>query len=127
METLEHKLDFAEAFKQSFVLAWKNFLPILLTLVLYIITCWIPYLNVGTTIGLYRIMINLGRGEKIDPLSIFSKDNFSQIGDFFLLYFFMLGGTIVALCFMVIPALVISIAWGCSYLILIDKKETDNK
>ena len=86
------------------------------------ITFWIPYLNVGTTIGFYKAIIGIGRGETIDPTSIFDKDNFKNLSGFFLLLGLVSIGITAAAVFMLIPAIVIGIAWSFAIYFLIDKK-----
>ena len=91
----------------------KNVASLLLMVVLYIVTVWIPYLNVGTTIGFYKTIIKIGRGEIINPTAIFDKENFSiNLGEFFLLMGFISIGVSAAAMFMFIPGIVMSIAWS---------------
>ena len=116
------KLDIMQTIKDGVQYGLKNFFPLLLMVILYLVTIWIPYLNVGTTIGLYKAIIGIGRGETIDPVSIFSKDNFKNLSGFFLLLGLVYIGTIVALMFMFIPGCVMSIAWGFAIYFFIDKK-----
>ena len=150
------KLDIMQTIKDGVQYGLKNFFPLLLMVILYVVTVWIPYLNVGTTIGLYKAIIGIGRGETIDPVAIFSKDNFKNLSGFFLLlgllyigigrgetidptaifskdnfknlsgFFLLLGllymGITVACFFMLIPGLVMSIAWGFAVYFFIDKK-----
>ena len=115
------KLDIMKTIKDGVQYGLKNFFPLLLMVILYFLTFWIPYLNVGTTIGLYKAIIGIGRGETIDPVSIFSKDNFKDLGNFFLLMGLVSIGTVAAAAFMLFPALVISIAWSFAIYFLIDK------
>lgn len=119
---ITEKLDIMKTIREGIQYGLKNFLPLLLMVVLYILTIWIPYLNVGTTIGVYKAIIAIGRGETIDPVAIFDKENFKQIGGFFLLWGFMAVGFLAAAVFMFFPAMVIAIAWGCAVYFLIDKK-----
>ena len=119
---ITEKLDIMGTIREGIRYGFKNFLPLLLMVVLYILTIWIPYLNVGTTIGLYKAVIGIGRGETIDPVAIFDKDNFKNLGGFFLLKGLVAVGTIAAAFFMLFPALVISIAWSFAVFFLIDKK-----
>ena len=116
------KLDIMKTIKDGVQYGLKNFLPLFLMVVLYMITIWIPYLNVGTTIGLYKAIIGIGRGETIDPVSIFSKDNFKNLGGFFLLLGLLSMGISAAALFMLIPAIVMGIAWSFAIYFLIDKK-----
>ena len=115
------KLDIMKTIREGAHYGLKNFFPLLLLVILYVLTCWIPYLNVGTTIGVYKAIIGIGRGETVDPVSIFNKDNFKNLGNFFLLLGFVTVGTVAAAAFMFFPALVISIAWSFAMYFLIDK------
>ena len=56
------KLDIMETIKEGVRYGLRNFLPLLVMVILYALTFWIPYLNVGTTIGLYKAVIAVGRG-----------------------------------------------------------------
>lgn len=115
------KLDIMKTIRDGVQYGLKNFFPLLLMLILYILTFWIPYLNVGTTIGIYKAVIGIGRGETIDPVSIFSRDNFKNLGNFFLLMGFINIGTVAAAAFMLFPAIILSIAWSFALYFLIDK------
>ena len=116
------KLDIMQTIKDGVRYGLKNFFPLLLMVLLYVVTVWIPYLNVGTTIGFYKAIIGIGRGETIDPTSIFAKENFANIGGFFLLTGFIAIGTFAAACFMLLPAYVIGIAWSFAIYFYLDKK-----
>lgn len=116
------KLDIMQTIRDGVQYGLKNFFPLLLMVILYVVTVWIPYLNVGTTIGLYKAIIGIGRGETIDPVSIFSKDNFKNLSGFFLLLGLLYIGIVVAFFFMFIPGMVMSIAWGFAVYFFIDKK-----
>ena len=45
-------LDFAQTLQDAFVLGVKNAPSLLAALLLWLVTLWIPYINVGTTIAL---------------------------------------------------------------------------
>ena len=116
------KLDIRKTITEGIGYGLKNFLPLLLMVVLYLVTFWIPYLNVGTTIGVCKAIIGIGRGEVVNPVSIFDKDNFKNLGGFFLLLGLVTIGTTAAAAFLFFPALVIGIAWSFAIYFLIDKK-----
>ena len=116
------KLDIMQTIKDGVRYGLKNFFPLLLMIILYIVTVWIPYLNVGTTICLYKAVIGIGRGETIDPTSIFAKENFHNLSGFFLLLGLLYIGTVVAMMFMLIPGIVMGIAWGFAIYFFLDKK-----
>ena len=120
MET--EKLNVMQTIKDGVRYGLKNFLPLLLMVILYVVTLWIPYLNVGTTIGLYKAVIGIGRGETIEPTSIFSKENFKNLSGFFLLLGLLYIGIVVAFFFMFIPGIVMGIAWGFAIYFFLDKK-----
>ena len=116
------KLDIMQTIKDGVRYGLKNFFPLLLMIILYMVTVWIPYLNVGTTIGLYKAVVAIGRGETIDPTAIFAKENFKDLSGFFLLLGLLYMGITVACFFMFIPAIVMGIAWGFAIYFFLDKK-----
>ena len=116
------KLDIMQTIKDGVQYGLKNFFPLLLMVILYMVTVWIPYLNVCTTIGRYKAIIQIGRGETIDPTSIFSGENFKNLSGFFLLLGLLYIGIVVATIFLFIPGIVMSIAWGFALYFYLDKK-----
>ena len=115
------KINVLDTIKDAFQLAIKNVLSLILLVILYMLTVWIPYLNVGTTVGLYKAVIAMSRGEVVDPMSIFDKENFKYFGNLFLLLGFLTMGITAALAFMFIPGIILSIAWGFAIYLMIDK------
>lgn len=115
------KIDIIKTIKDGCTLGIKNFLPLLLLVVLYVLTVWIPYLNVGTTIGLYKAIVAIGKGEKVDPVSLFDKANFAYFGDYFLLTGLTVVGTCAAFAFVFVPAIILGIAWMFATYFLVDK------
>lgn len=124
---MEKKIDFTKTLTEGVKLGIANFLPLLLTTLLYVLTCWIPYLNIGTTIGFYKVILAISKGEKIDPVSIFCKENFKRMGDFFIFLGIQSAGIGASACFLFIPAIVLSIAWGYAIYIFLDKNEAPVK
>lgn len=119
MET--KKLNITQTIKDGVQYGLKNFFPLLLMVILYVLTIWIPYLNVGTTIGLYKAIIKIGRGETIDPTAIFAKENFKNLSGFFLLLGLLYIGIVVATMFMFIPGIIMGISWGFAIYFYLDK------
>ena len=115
------KLQVIPTINEGILYGLKNIPSLLGMVVLYVLTVWIPYLNVGTTIGLYKAVIKIGRGEVINPLDIFAKENRQNLGDFFLLMCLMSMGLAGATAFMFIPGIVVSIAWGFAMYFFLDK------
>ena len=102
----------------------KNMASLVGAVVLWVLTLWIPYLNVGTTIGLYSIVIAMSKGQVFTPTEIFDPKYRKYIGEFFLLMAFMFFGITMGYLFFIIPGLVISIAWGQALYIMFDKEKT---
>ena len=119
MET--QKLQVWQTITDSIRYGLKNVASLLLLVVLYLLTFWIPYLNVGTTIGVCKAVIKMGRGEVINPLSIFDGENFRNMSEYFLLSGLTVIGTLAAAAFMLFPAFVIGIAWSFAPYFLLDK------
>ena len=99
----------------------KNFLSLIGALILYFLTIWIPYLNVGTTIAMASLPAALSRGEVISPTEIFASKYRKNMGNFFLLMSFMVGGILFGYIFLIIPGIVLSYSWCLAILLLVDK------
>lgn len=124
---MESKLNIQQTLADGVRLGFKNIVNLLLMTLLFMITFWIPYLNVGTTIGFYKAIIALSKGEPIDPTSIFNKDNFKSLGDFFLLLGLETAGIGAAAMFFLFPALVVSLAWQFAIYFFLDRKTSPLK
>ena len=116
------ELRFSDAISTSFKLAINQFWSVLGAILLWIITIWIPYINVGTTIGLVRLQIKLGRGEKISAGDIFDAENRIPMGKMFLLWSFMATGIMMGTIFLIVPGIVLWYAWFLSSMLILDKK-----
>lgn len=124
---MENKLNIQQTLVDGVNLGIKNIVNLLLMALLYVITLWIPYLNVGTTIGFYKAIISLSKGEPIDPTSIFSRENYKSLGDFFLLFGLQTAGIGAAAMFFFVPAMVVSLAWQFAMYFFLDKKTSPLK
>ena len=107
--------------KDGVALALINYLSLVLTTVLYIVTMWIPYINVGTTIAICSLPAEMAKGNVINPLFIFDGKYRRNMGEFFILYALMTGAIFAGMCFMLIPGIVISIAWSYAVVLFVDK------
>ena len=112
----------------SFTIAQNNFTVILGASILWILTIWIPYLNVGTTIGMWALVVGLSKTNQdsvsFSPTSIFDSQYRKHMGEVFLLLGFIILGVSIGYAFLIIPGLVISLAWQQSVYLLIDKDLT---
>jgi hypothetical protein len=101
----------------------KNLVPVLVNTVLWIVTIWIPYLNVGTTIGLWvGVIAKMSREEAISMTEIFNPAYRKRMGQYFLVWGFMMAGIMMGMIFLYIPGIVIAIAWILAPLLVIDKE-----
>ena len=105
-------------------LGLTNFLSIFLAYILWGLTCWIPYLNVGTTIGLINLPINLSKsdGRMISPTAIFDAKYRKYMGEFFSLTGLMMISLFPAFLFMIVPAIIIGYGWSQAYYLMFDKE-----
>lgn len=102
----------------------KNAVAIVVNAVLWVLTIWIPYLNVGTTIGLMvGIVAKIARNEPIGMTEIFDPKYRKRMGEFFLTSGFVYLGTYIGAIFMIVPGIVIGIAWSLAILLVIDKEQ----
>jgi len=116
------KLDVMGTIKDGIEIGVKNIGPILVNLILYVLTVWIPYLNVGTTIGLLvGVISKASKGEAIPLTEIFDAKYRRYMGEYFLTCGLVGIGVSVGFMFFFIPGIVISIAWCFAPLLAIDK------
>jgi len=116
------KLDIAATIKEGISIGSKNIGPILVNILLWVVTVWIPYLNVGTTIGLVvGIVAKASKGETIPFTEIFNPRYRKYMGEFFLTSGLIGIGVSVGLIFFLVPGIVIGLAWCLTLLLVIDK------
>ena len=116
------KLNIMATIKDGIALGMINFLSLLLTTILYFLTIWIPYLNVGTTIAFSSLAAELAKGKVINPLFIFDAKYRKNMGEFFILFALMSGGISAGFAFGIIPGIVIAIAWDLAIVLFVDKE-----
>ena len=113
-------LDFSETLRDSLCIGIKN-APIIAAVVLYLVTIWIPYINIGTTIAITLLPTQLAKGEVINPASIFDSKYRRYMGEYLITTGLMILPILIAFAFLYIPGIVLSIAWTLSYYFLIEK------
>lgn len=115
------KLSIGDIISNAISMGLKNAPSLILMAILYVITIWIPYLNIGTTIGVWDQLVKMGRGESISPTEIFDPKYRERIGDFFLLLAFVAAGSVAGL---VIPGAgaVIALAWLLALPLFVDQQ-----
>ncbi|MBQ7530522.1 MAG: hypothetical protein IJT12_02295 [Paludibacteraceae bacterium] len=115
------KLDVMATIKDGFAIALVNYVSLILTAVLYVLTVWIPYLNVGTTIAMASLPAEMAKGNVVNPLFIFDGKYRKNMGEFFILMALMGGAILIGFFFGIIPGLVLSIAWSFAAVLFVDK------
>jgi hypothetical protein len=115
------KLEILPTIKEGVSIALVNYLSIVCTVVLYVLTIWIPYLNVGTTIAMASLPAEMSKGNIINPLFIFDGKFRRNMGEFFILMSLMIGAISVGFMFGFIPGIVIAYAWYIAVILFVDK------
>lgn len=115
------KITLGSVLSEGLGIGVKNALSIVAATVLWMLTIWIPYLNVGTTIAMTTIPIELSKGQIISPLFIFDAKYRQYMGEYFTLIGLMLIALIPAFLFMIVPGIIIGIGWSLALYILLDK------
>ena len=115
-------LAIIDTIQEGIAIGTRNIGPILVNVVLWVLTIWIPYLNVGTTIGLTAgIVSKAGRGEVIPLTEIFDPKYRKYMGEFFLALGLIGVGVGIGTIFFIIPGIVIALAWSLAILLVVDK------
>jgi uncharacterized membrane protein len=123
-ETAVRKLQVMDCIKSGLEIGMKNFGPILVNTLLWMVTIWIPYINIGTTIGMVAgILAKAGKGEPISMTEIFNPSYRKYMGEFFLTNGLVGLGVSVGLVLFIVPGYVIAIAWSLSLLLVLDKEK----
>ena len=115
------KLEIIPTIKEGIALVLVNYLSIVCAVVLYVLTIWIPYLNVGTTIAMASLPAEMAKGNVVNPLFIFDGKYRRNMGEFFILMALMTGAIWVGFMFGIIPGIVISYAWYIAVILFVDK------
>ena len=115
------KLDIQQVLTEGVGIGIKNIVSLVLATVLYVVTVWIPYLNVGTTIAMCSIPVELSKGNIINPLFIFDAKYRKNMGEFFILVGLQTMAMIPAFLMGIIPGIVLSYAWALAIYLFIDK------
>jgi hypothetical protein len=120
--SLVKKLAIGFTMKEAFAVGIKNIGPILVNVLLWVLTVWIPYLNIGTTIGLcVGVITKASRGESISMTEIFDPKYRKYMGEFFLTSGLVAIGVGIGTVLFFIPGIIIGLAWSLAVLLAIDK------
>lgn len=117
------KLDFAETLRDSISIGVKNAPSIVVAVALFLVTIWIPYINIGTYIAITLLPTQLAKGEVINPLSIFDSKYRRYMGEFLITWGLMIFPLLIAFLFLYIPGIVLSLSWSLAFYFLIEKNK----
>ena len=81
----QKQLSVGDVLSNAFKIGFKNILSLILAYILWVVTIWIPYLNVGTTIAMFSLPLSLSKGKVISPLEIFDDKYRKYMGEYFML------------------------------------------
>jgi len=122
------KLAVGATIREGITIGTRNIGPIFVNILLWALTIWIPYLNVGTTIGLMAgIVSKASRGEIIPMTEIFDPKYRKYMGEFFLASGLIGIGVCIGTIFGIIPGIVIGLAWSLAVLLVVDKGKNPTK
>ena len=113
-------LQFNETLVDGITYAIMNFFQLVGCLILYLLTIWIPYVNIGTTIAMSYLPVKMAKEEVISPTHIFNAGYRKHMSHFFVLLGIMMISLIPLLCFFVVPAIVLYWAWSLSFYFLLE-------
>lgn len=116
------KIPFKEAFTETFTIINRNIGWLFLTVLLYMVTSWVPYINIGTTIAIVNLPGALARKERIKPTHIFDAKYRKYMGEYISLWGNMILVFFASIPFGGIPLLVLSMSWSFAPLLLVDKE-----
>jgi len=116
------KLSFGGIISQGIKLGFFNIISIFIAIILWALTSWIPYLNVGTTIGLLSMPIGISKGNIMSPTEIFNPKYRQFMGEYFILTGLKAQGLLPAMLFLVVPYIILNLAWSQSTYLLLDKE-----
>ena len=88
---------------------------------LWLVTIWIPYINIGTTIAISLLPVELAKGSVINPLGIFDSKYRRYMGEYLITAGLMVIPIYIAFVFMIVPGIVLSLSWALSFYFLLGK------
>lgn len=95
------KLDFSETLKDSIAIGVKNAPSVVVAVALWLVTIWIPYINIGTTIAISLLPVELAKGSVINPLGIFDSKYRRYMGEYLITAGLMVIPIYIAFVFMI--------------------------
>ncbi|MFI3280732.1 MAG: hypothetical protein R3Y44_02040 [Rikenellaceae bacterium] len=119
---MEKKITVIGVISDAVGIGIKNVVPLILTYLLWFVSLIVPYINVGTTIAVATIPLELSKGNIINPLFIFDPKFRRFMGEYLILVGLIGMGMAASVFFFFIPMIVIAVAWSLAILIFLDKR-----
>jgi hypothetical protein len=118
------KITVMEVISEGLQIGLKNFFSLFLASILYVLTIWIPYINVGTTIAMQTLPIELSKNTQsmISPTFLFGAKYRQYMGEYFTLIGLMFMSLFPAFLFGIIPGIIINLGWSLALYLMIDKE-----
>lgn len=116
------KLEVKPVLTEGFEIGVKNAASLIGATILWILTIWVPYINVGTTIAMSSIPVALSKGKVLAPTFIFGSQYRKNMGNFLILEGISTSAVSAAMIFLFFPALVLSYSWSQAVYLLLDKE-----
>lgn len=113
-------LSYPLALREGLDSGLRNAMRMLAIIPLALLTCWVPYINLGVFIALSTLPAQWAKGEPVNPLSIFHPRYRRPMGNFLLTQVLVSLTTTIACVFTVIPGLVILYAWYLALLFVVE-------
>lgn len=104
------RVDIAAAAADTFAIATRHAPSIIAAVILFLLTLWVPYVNLGTLIALTVLPVRLARDERIEALSIFRSEYRRRMGDFLLTAALKQAALALGTALLVIPGVVLALA-----------------
>ena len=114
-----NKITYVGVLSEGLTISVKNIASIAGAVVLWLLTIWVPYINVGTTIAIQTMPVELSKGKVISPLFIFDEKYRKYMGEYFTLTGLICMSVFPALLFMLVPGIIIiNVTIGIIFMIL---------
>lgn len=117
------ELQVGEIVSGGIKLGMQNFLPLFLNALLFGLTFWIPYLNIGTFIAVLGggLVLPMSKGKTISSTELFNPLYRKYFGEFFLQMGLMMIGIYASMITLIGPY-ILQIAWGLAPALMLDGK-----
>ncbi len=117
-------LSITQAFNDGFAMGVKNMFSYAGAFFLYILTIWIPYINLGTTYAMLTLPARYKKDEAFNPLSIFESRFRKPLVNLLLTHFFMFIVMLICIPLVFPAAVVFCVALSFSLYFVIDDDMT---